>query len=251
MLGSGGDRDEPQPSRPVSGPVPEDLPATPAGACGAPAGASVSEGPAPRRPPTPCRLSVKRNPPLRRSSCRPHGTAAFGAPRPRQDPRGNARFLSEPPRPHPPSSQRLAGVSAVNVNFLNPRRSSSALGEHFVQRSFLPAGVAPPLPHVNDSTRSFGGSCRWLLSTSPFATPGTSLVTPTTVTSAATSSSSDLGHGSTLGHISRGAVSGFCCPFPDADMGLTRSHGFFKRPAVFCIWFQSQVTHSHLERTQQ
>lgn len=61
----------------------------------------------------------------------------------------------------------------------------------------------------------------------------------------------DLGHGLTLGHISRGAVSGFCCPFPDADMGLTRSHGFFKRPAVFCIWFQSQVTHSHLERTQQ
>lgn len=126
-----------------------------------------------------------------------------------------------------------------------------SLGEHFVQRSFLPAGVAPPLPHVNDSTRSFGGSCRWLLSTSPFATPGTSLVTPTTVTSAATSSSSDLGHGLTLGHISRGAVSGFCCPFPDADMGLTRSHGFFKRPAVFCIWFQSQVTHSHLERAQQ
>lgn len=124
-------------------------------------------------------------------------------------------------------------------------------GEHFVQRSFLPAGVAPPLLHVNDSTRSFGGSCRWLLSTSPFATPGTSLVTPTTVTSAATSSSSNLGHGLTLGHISRGAVSGFCCPFPDADMGLTRSHGFFKRPAVFCIWFQSQVTPSHLERTQQ
>lgn len=178
-------------------------------------------------------------------------TAAFGAPRPRQDPRGNARFLSEPRGPHPPSSQRLAGDGAVNVNFLNPRRSSSALGEHFVQRSFLPAGVAPPLPHVNDSTRSFGGSCRWLLSTSPFATPGTSLVTPTTVTSAATSCSSDLGHGLTLGHISRGAVSGFCCPFPDADMGLTRSHGFFKRPAVFCIWFQSQVTHSHLERTQQ
>lgn len=54
-------------------------------------------------------------------------TAAFGAPRPRQDPRGNARFPSEPPRPHPPSSQRLAGVGAVNVNFLNPRRSSSAL----------------------------------------------------------------------------------------------------------------------------
>lgn len=125
MLGSGGDRDEPKPSRPVSGPVPEDLPATPAGAWRAPAGASVSEGPAPRRPPTPCCLSVKRNPPLRRSSCWPHGTATFGAPRPRQGPRGNARFLSEPPRPHPPSSQRRAGDGAVN--FLNPRRSSSTL----------------------------------------------------------------------------------------------------------------------------